>query len=160
MKKGCPSGRPFLLGKLHNVRERTFSLRELFRLYEIFFQKISTTFSSLFRHTEYETRKLPAFAFSFHSVGVRRLELPCLSAYGPEPYVSTNFTIRPKIGLYLLSRKSKINALCYYGAHARVVELVDTQDLKFCGPKGPRGFESRPGYHCKSWVLCPAFTMV
>jgi hypothetical protein len=27
-----------------------------------------------------------------------------------------------------------------------VVELVDTQDLKSCGPKGPCGFDSRPGY--------------
>ncbi len=30
-----------------------------------------------------------------YSVGVRRLELPCLAAHGPEPCASTNFAIRP-----------------------------------------------------------------
>lgn len=28
----------------------------------------------------------------------------------------------------------------------RVVELVDTPDLKSCGLQGPYGFDSRPGY--------------
>ena len=30
---------------------------------------------------------------------------------------------------------------------ARVVELVDTQDLKSCDPYRSCGFNSRPGYH-------------
>ncbi len=30
--------------------------------------------------------------------------------------------------------------------HARMVELVDTQDLKSCGQKWPCGFDPRSGY--------------
>jgi hypothetical protein len=33
---------------------------------------------------------------------------------------------------------------------AWVVELVDTQDLKSCGPKRPYGFDPRPGYDRQS----------
>ena len=32
---------------------------------------------------------------------------------------------------------------------AWVVELVDTQDLKSCGPKRPYGFDPRPGYESR-----------
>ncbi len=32
------------------------------------------------------------------------------------------------------------------GKRAGVVELVDTQDLKSCGPQRPYGFDSRPRY--------------
>ena len=47
-------------------------------------------------------------------------------------------------------------------AKARVVELVDTQDLKSCSPQRECGFESRPGHllkklnPCKS-MICKGF---
>jgi hypothetical protein len=32
-----------------------------------------------------------------------------------------------------------------FSVYARVAELADAQDLKSCGPKGPCGFDPRPG---------------
>jgi hypothetical protein len=38
------------------------------------------------------------------------------------------------------------NCVNFAKPYARVVELVDTLDLKSNGPKRPCGFKSRPGY--------------
>jgi hypothetical protein len=43
-------------------------------------------------------------------------------------------------------------------AHAGVVELVDTQDLKSCEPKRSYGFDSRPRYFNAIINACKSIT--
>src|SRR6185312_883221 len=44
-------------------------------------------------------------------------------------------------------KKAVINLLFLFIVFTRVVELVDTQDLKSCGQQWPCGFNSHPGYY-------------
>ena len=46
----------------------------------------------------------------------------------------------------LVLRNKREGANPSISTNGAVVELVDTQDLKSCGPKGPCGFDSHPPY--------------
>ena len=50
----------------------------------------------------------------------------------------------PKVMAY--NRKELLEPLNFWNFLALVVKLVDTQDLKSCGPQGLCGFNSRLGH--------------